>query len=88
MPEIIYKIAVNSENINLNLLNILTLLSVKKSGSLKICIKNNLTLYKRHDILYKYVEKTKQSYTLTSAHVLMRLGFIYRSTAVNAVDVT
>ena len=48
----------------------------------------NLTSYKRHDILYKYVEKTKQSYTLTSAHVLMRLGFIYRSTAVNAVDVT
>ena len=39
MPEIIYKIAVNSENINLNLLNILTLLSVKKSGILKIFIK-------------------------------------------------
>ena len=37
--EIIYKIAVNSENINLNLLNILTLLSVKKSGILKIFIK-------------------------------------------------
>lgn len=48
----------------------------------------NLTSYKRHDILYKYVKKTKQSYTLTSAHTLMRLGFIYRSTAVNAVDVT
>ena len=41
MPEIIYKIAVNSENINLNLLNILTLLSVKKSGILKIFIKNS-----------------------------------------------
>ena len=31
----------------------------------------NLTSYKRHDILYKYVEKTKQSYTLTLAHVLI-----------------
>ena len=41
MPEIIYKIAVNSENINLNLLNILNLLSVRKSGILKIFIKNS-----------------------------------------------
>ena len=37
----IYKIAVPSENIDLILLNILTLLSLKKSDILKIFIKNN-----------------------------------------------
>ena len=35
---------------------------------IKICIKNNLTLYKRHDIFLKYVENKAEFHSHLSAY--------------------
>ena len=35
---------------------------------IKICIKNNLTLYKRHDIFFKYVENKAEFHSHLSAY--------------------
>ena len=36
---------------------------------IKICIKNNLTLYKRHDIFLKYVENKAEFHSHLSAYL-------------------